>query len=91
MSRLLCFLQGISPATQVESLHDLTCVYRYLDNLKATCNAFDDEGFFRTGDIVRYNGSAYEIEGRVECDCGYSGEFPSLFFFGYLQANPLCA
>ncbi|KAJ5834116.1 NRPS-like protein biosynthetic cluster [Penicillium robsamsonii] len=34
----------------------------YLDNPKSTCNAFDDEGFFRTGDIVRYNGSVYEIE-----------------------------
>ncbi|KAJ5770379.1 NRPS-like protein biosynthetic cluster [Penicillium nucicola] len=40
----------------------------YLDNPEATRNAFDDDGFFRTGDIIRYNGSAYEIEGRAECD-----------------------
>ncbi|OQD91116.1 hypothetical protein PENANT_c001G08844 [Penicillium antarcticum] len=40
----------------------------YLENPQATSNAFDNDGFFRTGDIISYNGSVYEIEGRAECD-----------------------
>ncbi|KAF7715917.1 AMP-dependent synthetase/ligase [Penicillium ucsense] len=40
----------------------------YLNNPEATRSAFDQEGFFRTGDIVRYNGSEYVFEGRASCD-----------------------
>ncbi|KAJ5481126.1 hypothetical protein N7539_007020 [Penicillium diatomitis] len=39
--------------------------------VEATRSAFDQDGFFRTGDIVRYNGSEYVFEGRASCDCKY--------------------
>lgn len=68
------YVSGESDRSSVGNLTHLSC--RYLNNPEATRNAFDEEGFFRTGDIVRYNGSVYEIEGRAECDCRSSARSP---------------
>lgn len=44
-------------------------VYSYLGDEEATKSAFDDEGFYKTGDIVRRVGNQYFYEGRASCDC----------------------
>lgn len=44
-------------------------VYSYLGDEEATKSAFDNEGFYKTGDIVRRVGKQYFYEGRASCDC----------------------
>ncbi|KAJ5903493.1 hypothetical protein N7504_005876 [Penicillium tannophilum] len=47
----------------------------YLDDEEATKRAFDEEGYFRTGDILRRVGDQYVFEGRVSTDF--------VLFYGY--------
>ena len=41
----------------------------YLDNPEATEAAFDEEGYFRTGDSARLVGSNVVLDGRFKTDC----------------------
>ncbi|KAE8347278.1 hypothetical protein BDV24DRAFT_157575 [Aspergillus arachidicola] len=41
---------------------------RYWKNESATREAFDDEGFYKTGDLVYLQGSDYVIQGRASTD-----------------------
>ncbi|KAL4878097.1 hypothetical protein BJY04DRAFT_221453 [Aspergillus karnatakaensis] len=41
---------------------------RYLKNEPATNNAFDEDGFYKTGDLVRRVGENYFFEGRANVD-----------------------
>jgi len=41
----------------------------YLNDETATKNAFDEDGFYKTGDLVRRVGACYFFEGRVDSDC----------------------
>jgi malonyl-CoA/methylmalonyl-CoA synthetase len=41
----------------------------YLNDETATKDAFDEEGFFKTGDLVRRVGACYFFEGRGDSDC----------------------
>jgi malonyl-CoA/methylmalonyl-CoA synthetase len=43
-------------------------VRRYWENDAATRDAFDESGFYRTGDIVSRRGDDYFIEGRAKTD-----------------------
>lgn len=52
---------------QVDKL-DLTNVKRYLHDPVATANSFDEEGYFKTGDIARREGPYYFILGRASID-----------------------
>ncbi|KAJ5260480.1 hypothetical protein N7478_012085 [Penicillium angulare] len=40
----------------------------YLNDETATKNAFDEDGFYKTGDLVRRVGASYFFEGRVDSD-----------------------
>ncbi|KAJ5523573.1 acetyl-CoA synthetase-like protein [Penicillium frequentans] len=40
----------------------------YMGDEEATKSAFDNEGFYKTGDIVRQVGNQYFYEGRASCD-----------------------
>lgn len=44
-------------------------ITRYLDDEEATKRAFDNEGYFRTGDLLRRIGDEYVFEGRASIDC----------------------
>lgn len=45
-------------------------LYRYLDNSEATKAAFDEDGYFKTGDIGRWQDEEYILMGRTsECEC----------------------
>lgn len=54
-----CFLRG--------SL--LTLGTSYIDDEAATGAAFDDEGFYKTGDRAHRIGDKYYFDGRVSHDC----------------------
>lgn len=41
----------------------------YLDNPEATQAAFDEEGYFRTGDSARLVGPNVVLDGRFKTDC----------------------
>lgn len=41
---------------------------RYMNNPDATREAFDKDGFYKTGDIARREGTHYFIEGRSSVD-----------------------
>lgn len=41
----------------------------YIGNEAATKAAFDEEGFFKTGDLGRRIRNQYFFEGRATCDC----------------------
>ncbi|KJK61671.1 AMP-binding enzyme [Aspergillus parasiticus SU-1] len=43
-------------------------IHRYWKNESATQAAFDDEGFYKTGDLVYLQGSDYVIQGRASTD-----------------------
>ncbi|KAA8651452.1 class I adenylate-forming enzyme family protein [Aspergillus tanneri] len=40
----------------------------YIGDEEATCAAFDDEGFYKTGDHAHRVGDDYYFDGRVSCD-----------------------
>lgn len=44
---------------------------RYLGDDDATQRAFDEEGYYRTGDILRQVGEEYVFEGRASADCRF--------------------
>ena len=48
---------------------------KYLDDPKATANAHDEHGFFKSGDIVRREGKYYFIRGRASMDIIKSGGY----------------
>jgi malonyl-CoA/methylmalonyl-CoA synthetase len=41
----------------------------YLSDPVTTEQAFEDEGYFKTGDYVRRVGGQYVIDGRINSDC----------------------
>ncbi len=41
---------------------------RYIDDAKATLEAFTEDGYYRTGDIARREGKYYFILGRASID-----------------------
>lgn len=47
----------------------LTVGTRYINDEAATRAAFDDEGFYKTGDRVHRIGDKYYFDGRASCDC----------------------
>ncbi|UPX16766.1 uncharacterized protein EKO05_0007152 [Ascochyta rabiei] len=47
---------------------------KYLQDPEATAKAHDDDGYFRTGDIVRKEGGYYYIVGRASLDIIKSGD-----------------
>ena len=48
---------------------------KYLNDPEATAQAHDEEGYFRTGDIARREGSYYWIIGRASLDIIKSGGY----------------
>lgn len=48
-----------------------THTVRYLGDDDATQRAFDEEGYYRTGDILRQVGEEYVFEGRASIDCEF--------------------
>jgi malonyl-CoA/methylmalonyl-CoA synthetase len=48
---------------------------KYLDDPEATARAHDGDGYFRTGDIARREGSYYYIVGRASLDIIKSGGY----------------
>jgi malonyl-CoA/methylmalonyl-CoA synthetase len=57
------------------SLGALFDVRRYLANPKATGDAHDENGYFKTGDIARRDGHFYFIIGRASVDIIKSGGY----------------
>ena len=56
-------------------VHSHTPFNRYLFDEKATANAHDAEGYFKTGDIARREGKYYFILGRASIDIIKSGGY----------------
>ncbi|KAE8147518.1 hypothetical protein BDV25DRAFT_142652 [Aspergillus avenaceus] len=52
-----------------------TMFLRYWDNESATRVAFDDEGFYKTGDLVYLQGNDYIIQGRASTDSSETFSF----------------
>jgi len=50
-------------------------ISKYLSDPEATLAAFDEEGYFRTGDVARREGDWYFIEGRASTDILKSGGY----------------
>lgn len=48
---------------------------KYLQDPEATANAHDEDGYFRTGDIARREGTYYYIVGRASLDIIKSGGY----------------
>ncbi|PGH20090.1 hypothetical protein AJ80_03658 [Polytolypa hystricis UAMH7299] len=48
---------------------------KYMNDPVATINAFDEDGFYKTGDIARREGDVYFIEGRRSVDILKSGGY----------------
>lgn len=44
-------------------------LHSYLDNEAATKAAFDEDGFFKTGDLAHRVGDEYVFDGRAATDC----------------------
>ena len=48
---------------------------KYLQDPEATAEAHDEDGYFRTGDIARMEGSYYYIVGRASLDIIKTGGY----------------
>ena len=48
----------------------------YLNNDEANARAFDEEGYFRSGDVLRRVGNEYVYEGRISTDCACGSLLP---------------
>ncbi|CAN9205272.1 unnamed protein product [Alternaria alternata] len=44
----------------------------YFGNEKLTADAFDDEGFYKTGDLAELQDDQYRFCGRASCDCEFN-------------------
>jgi malonyl-CoA/methylmalonyl-CoA synthetase len=46
--------------------------YSYLDDAGSTKNAFDEDGYYKTGDMAEFKDEEYIFKGRFNADCQYT-------------------
>jgi malonyl-CoA/methylmalonyl-CoA synthetase len=68
-------LRGKLSSAFLPANHCLNYCDRYISDEKATADAHDSDGYFKTGDIARRRGSYYFILGRASLDIIKSGGY----------------
>lgn len=51
----------------------------YIGEPEATRAAFDEEGYYKSGDLGHFDGKHYIIDGRVSQDCTYTTYSPPAY------------